>query len=93
MRPYTKEDIISIYEQIKSLAKKSAQKRKWLKSLKYIETQALHCGKISFVHPVSLEKITLTSEIPNDMKNIFSEAYVFAKEKGYKNVNSVLINS
>ncbi len=62
-------------------------------SLKYIERQALHCGKISFVHPVSLEKITLTSEIPNDMKNIFSEAYVFAKEKGYKNVNSVLINS
>lgn len=40
-------------------------------SLKYIERQALHCGTISFVHPVSFEKITITSEIPDDMKNIF----------------------
>lgn len=40
MRPYTKENIISIYEQIKKLAKKSALKGKWLKSLKYIEALA-----------------------------------------------------
>ena len=39
-------------------------------SLKYINRQALHCGTISFVHPVSFEKIKLTSEIPDDMKNI-----------------------
>lgn len=40
MKPYTKEDVISIYEQIKNLAKKSAQKRKWLKSLRFIEASA-----------------------------------------------------
>ena len=40
MKPYTKEDVISIYEQIKNFAKKSAQKRKWLKSLRFIEASA-----------------------------------------------------
>ena len=40
MKPYTKDDIISIYEQIKSCSKKSAPKHKWLKSLKFIEAAA-----------------------------------------------------
>lgn len=39
-------------------------------SLEFINRQALHCGEISFTHPVTKKEIYLKSELPNDMKNI-----------------------
>lgn len=35
-----------------------------------ISRQALHCGKISFQHPLSGELLNLKAELPKDMKNI-----------------------
>lgn len=32
-----------------------------------ISRQALHCGKISFIHPITKKEITVTAPIPNDM--------------------------
>ncbi len=39
-------------------------------TLDKINRHALHCGYISFIHPITCEKIELTSEIPEDMKTI-----------------------
>lgn len=36
-----------------------------------IKRQALHCGELSFLHPVSHVKINLSSEIPQDMQVLF----------------------
>lgn len=38
-----------------------------------INRQALHCGEVSFIHPVSGEHITLTSPIPQDMEQLLTE--------------------
>ena len=35
-----------------------------------IDRQALHAYKITFMHPVSKEKITITAELPEDMKKL-----------------------
>lgn len=40
-------------------------------STEFINRQALHCGEVSFTHPVSGERITLTSELPDDIKVLF----------------------
>ncbi len=42
-------------------------------SLKGINRQALHCGEVKFKHPVTGENILKRSEIPDDMKRLFSE--------------------
>ena len=39
-------------------------------TLEYISRQALHCGKVSFVHPVTNNMITVSADIPDDMKII-----------------------
>ncbi|MCH5197601.1 MAG: RluA family pseudouridine synthase [Oscillospiraceae bacterium] len=36
----------------------------------FIDRAALHCEKISFVHPVSGENLDFTAEIPEDMKKL-----------------------
>lgn len=36
-----------------------------------INRQALHCHKISFIHPITKNKLELISKLPNDMKEIF----------------------
>lgn len=33
-----------------------------------ISRHALHCGEMNFIHPITKEKITVASEIPEDMK-------------------------
>lgn len=38
-----------------------------------IQRQALHCGKLDFVHPITKHPITVTAPIPDDMKNISRE--------------------
>ena len=38
-----------------------------------IQRQALHCGKLDFVHPITKQPITVTAPIPDDMKNISQE--------------------
>ncbi len=38
--------------------------------LDMIDRQALHCGKISFIHPISKSRIDLSCNLPDDMKNI-----------------------
>lgn len=35
-----------------------------------IKRQALHCYKLSFIHPITKEIISFTSELPEDMKKI-----------------------
>lgn len=88
MRPYTKEDIISIYEQIKSLAKKSAQKGKWLKSLKYIEASANWAYNFNWIYyDEELESLlkeiseNTQSEIiianPNPQKTVIIDSFCF----------------
>ncbi len=39
-------------------------------SLKYIERQALHCGEISFIHPITFNEIRISSELPYDIKKL-----------------------
>ncbi len=38
-----------------------------------IGRQALHCGKLSFIHPVTHERISLAAPIPADMRSIMGE--------------------
>jgi len=38
-----------------------------------IQRQALHCGEVSFTHPVSGKRITLTSELPEDIQALFDD--------------------
>ncbi len=35
-----------------------------------ISRQALHCGELEFIHPVTGESLKFTAELPEDMKNI-----------------------
>lgn len=39
-------------------------------TLEYIKRQALHCGKVSFIHPVTNNMIEVTADIPDDMKSL-----------------------
>lgn len=39
-------------------------------SCEFITRQALHCGKIQFIHPVSNGKMSFDSDLPEDMKNL-----------------------
>ena len=39
-------------------------------SLDFINRQALHCGEISFLHPITQRKVLLKSTLPSDMKKI-----------------------
>ena len=41
-----------------------------------IGRQALHCGKVSFIHPVTAEKIELSSELPKDMLNLRESVFI-----------------
>lgn len=42
-------------------------------SLSDIPRQALHCGQLTFTEPVTGEEITVRSEIPTDISNLFTE--------------------
>ncbi|MGN0463654.1 MAG: RluA family pseudouridine synthase [Acutalibacteraceae bacterium] len=35
-----------------------------------IDRQCLHCGKVSFIHPITGERITCSSELPEDMRTV-----------------------
>ncbi len=39
-------------------------------SLLLIDRQALHCGSVSFVHPVTMQNLYFTCDLPADMKNL-----------------------
>ena len=39
-------------------------------SLSLIARQALHCGKICFIHPVTALKMKFTCDLPSDMQNL-----------------------
>lgn len=39
-------------------------------SLDIINRHALHCGYVSFTHPITGEKLELTADLPDDMKGI-----------------------
>ncbi len=41
-------------------------------TLEKIQRQALHCGEITFTHPVTREIITVKADLPEDMKEIIS---------------------
>lgn len=36
----------------------------------YINRQALHCYKLTFIHPINNKTISITADLPNDLKNI-----------------------
>lgn len=38
-----------------------------------IDRQALHCGRLSFLHPVTGEKISLEAPLPEDMKSLLKK--------------------
>ena len=38
-----------------------------------ISRQALHCGEVSFIHPVSGERVTVTSPLPEDMQTLITQ--------------------
>lgn len=38
-----------------------------------LNRQALHCGELFFIHPVTEEKIHLTSNLPEDIEYLFNE--------------------
>lgn len=42
-------------------------------SLDYITRQALHCRKISFIHPITNENIEVTSSLPKDICKVIGE--------------------
>ena len=42
-------------------------------SMALITRQALHCRKMSFVHPVSGEPVTVMADMPDDMTEIFNK--------------------
>lgn len=42
-------------------------------SLEYISRQALHCRKVSFIHPITSEKIVVESKVPSDMCSVLLE--------------------
>lgn len=42
-------------------------------SLLYIKRQALHCYRVSFIHPITKEKIDIKSELPADMCAVLGE--------------------
>ncbi|MEH7125144.1 RluA family pseudouridine synthase [Bacillus sp. JJ1773] len=39
-------------------------------NLDLLSHQALHCSKLSFVHPITEEKLTFNQELPDDMRKI-----------------------
>ncbi len=39
-------------------------------TLDYISRQALHCGEVKFVHPVTNNMIEVSADIPDDMKRL-----------------------
>ena len=41
-------------------------------SLEYINRQALHCKTITFIHPVTHKKITVTTPLPKDMEQVIN---------------------
>jgi 23S rRNA pseudouridine1911/1915/1917 synthase len=41
-------------------------------SLDLIPRQALHCGKLSFIHPVTYDMICVQADMPNDMNNLIN---------------------
>ena len=41
-------------------------------SLRYIQRQALHCRSVSFIHPVTKEKIVIDTEIPKEFFDIIN---------------------
>lgn len=42
-------------------------------SLEKIQRQALHCGKLEFIHPIIKKSICVVAPIPEDMENISEE--------------------
>lgn len=39
-------------------------------SIDFIKRQALHCGKMDFVHPITSEKISIKAPLPKDIENL-----------------------
>ena len=46
-------------------------------TLDKLQRQALHCGEITFTHPVTKEIITVKSELPKDMKDIIKNNFEY----------------
>ena len=42
-------------------------------SLEFISRQTLHCGEMSFFHPVNGNAISVSSELPEDMQKILDK--------------------
>ncbi|MGN1130397.1 MAG: RluA family pseudouridine synthase, partial [Ruminococcus sp.] len=42
-------------------------------SLSFIKRQALHCGAVDFIHPITKEKTEIKSQLPCDIQNILNK--------------------
>lgn len=45
-------------------------------SIDFITRQALHCGKIRFLHPVTKQNMEFTCGFPNDMKKLLEDCHM-----------------
>lgn len=45
-------------------------------SLEFLSRQALHCRKVTFVHPITNEYVEVVSDLPKDICSVFSEDYI-----------------
>ena len=45
-------------------------------SLEFLSRQALHCRKVTFVHPITNECVEVVSDLPKDICSVFSEDYI-----------------
>lgn len=41
-------------------------------SLKYINRQALHCGEVRFIHPISEDEIVIQSKLPQEFEDLIN---------------------
>jgi 23S rRNA pseudouridine1911/1915/1917 synthase len=48
----------------------SPSNKKVIAAIKHFNRQALHATKLSFIHPISNERVTFESPIPDDMKKL-----------------------
>jgi 23S rRNA pseudouridine1911/1915/1917 synthase len=48
----------------------SVDKRLAIRALELIDRQALHAGKLEFIHPVSMQSISIEAPLPEDFRNL-----------------------
>jgi 23S rRNA pseudouridine1911/1915/1917 synthase len=61
-------------------------------SLEFIQRQALHCGKIWFIHPYTKTKLEFSSDYPPDMEQLFVKCNMETVQKSCTESEKANIN-